>query len=165
MLEPILEPKSKELKFFESMLNQAIADHNNEAFFEMAGRLPRDKTGRCKLVIVVGGNERNIAHFHVFRSEEDLRAWRNGACLYFEENKYYDHSNNTETLTRDELKDLIRILKSKLTDLNITSWKYLVSLWNYNNDRYPISDDTPMPDYDFKTITRYKEKDTSDVDK
>ncbi|MDE7354444.1 MAG: hypothetical protein K2O06_15540 [Acetatifactor sp.] len=152
-------------KLFESTLNQVIADYNDEPFFEMAGRLPKDKSGVCSLVVAVGGNERNIAHFHVFRSEEDLRAWRNGACLYFTENKYYDHSNNAETLTRDELKELVRILKSKLKDLNTTSWKYLVSLWNYNNDRYPISYDTPMPDYDYKTITRYKEKDTSDADK
>lgn len=132
---------------------------DDEAFLEMAGRLPRDKSGRCNLAIAVGADERNIAHFHVFRSEEDLRAWRHGACLYFKENKYYDHSNNTETLTKDELNDVVRILKSKLKDLDITNWKYLVSLWNYNNDRYSIDDDTPMPDYNYRTITRYKEKD------
>jgi hypothetical protein len=67
----------------DDFLNQPI----DEPFVEMAGRLPRDKSGRCKLVVAVGADERNIAHFHVFRSEEDLRAWKNGACLYFTKNK------------------------------------------------------------------------------
>ena len=114
---------------------------------EMAGRLPRDKSGRCKLVIAVGADERNIAHFHVFRSEKDLRAWKNGACLFFTENRYYDHSNNVETLTKDELKELSSILKAQYKHYGITNWQHLVGLWNDNNDRYEIHEDTPMPDY------------------
>ena len=149
----------------EAGIDPATHDPTNYIYFqEMAGSLPRDKSGRCKLIVAVGRNERNIAHFHVFRNNEDLQKWRNGACLYFTKNKYYDHSNNTETLTRDELKELVQILKSPHKDLEVTNWKYLVALWNDNNDRYEVPDDTPMPNYDYKTIIRYKEKNESEED-
>ena len=149
---------SEMLDEMEEFLNEMISERDNEAFFEMAGRIPRDQSGRFKLVIAVGSYERNIAHFHVFRSEEDLKSWKNGACLFFTENKYYDHSDNTETLTRDELKEVVKILTSIHPKLHIQNWKYLVVLWNDNNYRYEISDDTPMPNYDHMTITRYKEQ-------
>lgn len=132
----------------------------DEAFVEMAGRLPRDQSGKCNLVVAVGDRERKIAHFHVFRSENDKEIWKNGACLFFTENRYYDHSGNTETLTKDELRDLIDLLKKPYKrNRSITNWQQLVYLWNDNNDRYEIPDDTPMPDYNYKTITRYKEND------
>ena len=151
----------EELESFKQSLNTFTEDNeittNDEAFLEMAGRLPRDKSGRCKLIVAVGADERNIAHFHVFRSENDLRAWKNGACLYFTENKYYDHSDNAETLTKDELKELSFILKAQYKHFGITNWQHLVGLWNDNNDRYEIPEDTPMPDYDYKTILSINE--------
>ena len=131
---------------------------SSEAFFEMAGRLPRDSSGRCSLVVAVGAKEKNIAHFHVFRTEEDKEAWIGGACLFFTENRYYDHARNQETLTKDEMRDLIRLLTSPYKrDKRITNWQQLVYLWNDNNERYEIPDDTPMPIYDCNTITRYTE--------
>ena len=126
-------------------------------FQEMAGRISKDKTGKCNLIIAVGDGERTVPHFHVFRSEEDLHKWRNGACLFFTKNRYYDHSGNTETLTKKELEQVVARLKEIHPKLKVLNWEYLVSLWNDNNDRYEIPDDTPMPDYDYKTITRYKD--------
>lgn len=153
--ENILE--KVEMNIFEKVMFEQ-EQSNSEAFFEMSGRLPRDPSGRCKLVIAVGGREKNIAHFHVFRSEEDKEAWKNGACFFFTENRYYDHRDNAETLTEDELEELVELLKKPYKRNNsITNWQQLVYLWNDNNDRYEIPDDTPMPNYDYKTIERYKE--------
>ena len=101
--ENILE--SLEINMFEKVMIGSF--DKDEAFIEMAGRLPRDPSGKCKLVVAVGDSERKIAHFHVFRSEKDKEEWKNGACLFFTANRYYDHSGNTETLTKDELQDLI----------------------------------------------------------
>jgi len=124
---------------------------------EMAGQLPRDKTGKCNLIIAVGQNERSVPHFHVFRSEKDKEAWRNGACLFFTENCYFDHSNNKETLTRKELDMVVSKLKEVNKKRKITNWEYLVMLWNDNNPDYEIDDEIPMPEYDYRTIRRYEE--------
>lgn len=89
---------------------------SGEPFFEMAGRIPEDikvdVKGKHILIVAVGNNEsRGVKHFHVFRSTKDLNAWKHGACLMFEENKYFDHKHNSETLTKDELEALISKLK------------------------------------------------------
>lgn len=151
---------------FEYYLNKSSDnDGNSEAFFEMAGRIPGeikvDKKGKSILIIAVGADEtRGVAHFHIFRNKNDLKAWKNGACLMFTDNKYFDHSNNNETLTKDELDTVISCLKSRpASDLvGETYWQFLINLWNGNNYDFRININTPMPDYDYKTITRYKEK-------
>lgn len=128
-----------------------------EAFRNLVRRIPGDKSEKCKLAVAVGPYEGHTAHFHVFRSEEDLREWKNGACLCFTGNRYYDHQDNAETLTKDELNILISLLKKPYKWYqNITNWQHLVHLWNDNNDRYEIPNDTEMPEYDYETITRYK---------
>ena len=79
----------------------------------------------------------------------------------FKYNKYFDHKDNAETLTKDELAAMIECLKSKPEEglSGNTYWQYLIYLWNGNNWNWKIDIDTPMPDYNYKTITRYKEKD------
>lgn len=128
---------------------------------EMAGRIPGElKVGKKGiLIIAMGANEdRGEAHFHVFRSKKDWKAWKNGACLLFNENKYFDHADNRETLTRDEMKTLVECLKSKPADglPGKSYWQFLIYLWNGNNYNFMIDIDTPMPDYNYDTITRYK---------
>lgn len=146
--------------FFEECMhgiNTELA--NNPLLYKMAVRVPKDLSGNCNIVIAVGARERNIAHFHVFRNEKDYESWKNGACLFLQKNKYYDHSNNTETLTKKELEEVIKILKKKYKrNQNITNWEYVVQSWNDYNELYSIPEDTPMPEYDYNTITRYKEK-------
>ena len=137
---------------------------NSEPFFKMAGRIPEeikvDVKGKHILIVAVGNDEnREVAHFHVFRSNNDLKAWKNGACLMFTENKYFDHSKNAETLTANELKAVVAKLKEKPSGevMGETYWKYLVNLWNIGNYNWQISLNTPMPSYDCKTITRSRE--------
>lgn len=72
---------------------------NNILLFEMAGQIPGEAkiSGKPKkpgLIIAMGSNERNIHHFHVYRCESDLQKWANGACLFLDDNRYYDHKNN-----------------------------------------------------------------------
>lgn len=123
-------------------------------YYEMAGRIPGElRVGKKGILIVaMGANEdRGEAHFHIFRNKNDWKAWKNGACLLFKENKYFDHANNRETLTRDEMKTLVECLKSKPADdlLGNTYWQFLINLCNQNNYDFRINIDTPMPDYNF----------------
>jgi hypothetical protein len=85
---------------------------------------------------------------------------KNGACLFFKENRYYDHGRNTETLSESELLSVIEKLKTNHPSLGILNWKYLITLWNDNNYRYPLDPNLPMTGYDYATIKRYKEKDS-----
>lgn len=162
-----------ELNSFEQSLLETQMIHSitcdiadNEAFFEMAGRIPGEVKipGKPKdpgLIIAVGAREnRGEAHFHIYRCKKDLEAWKNGACLLFKENRYFDHALNKETLTEDELNAVIECLKSKPKEglLGNNNWEYLISLWNSNNYNFRIDLNTPMPNYDYKTITRYKVK-------
>ena len=128
--------------------------------FTMAGRIPGkifvDK--KPKLIVAVGDNERNVAHFHVFRSDKDLRSWNNGSCIMFTENRYFDHGKrNKEILTRHELNALKMKLKSTYEEFNMTFWKWIIILWNNNNPNYSINTDLKMPEYDYDTIKNYKE--------
>ena len=131
---------------------------------EMAGRIPGqvevDEKEQEIMILAVGGDETGgVAHFHVFRSEKDLRAWKNGACIMFEEVKYFDHGDNSETLTKDEMSAMVKCLKSK-PDINYLGdnyWQFIINLWNANNSDWVIDINTPMPDYDYRTIKRYKE--------
>lgn len=128
--------------------------------YEMAGRLPDDiQVDKHKILIVaVGSDELNgIPHFHVFRSDKDKKTWSNGACIMFKHNTYFDHKHNQETLSEDELNTLVKVLHQQYLELNISNWKYLISLWNSNNYRYKIPYDLPIPDYNYNTISRYKE--------
>jgi len=131
-----------------------------QCIYEMAGRLPDNiHVDKHRILIVAVGSDELMGnpHFHVFRSDKDKKNWRNGACLMFKDNKYFDHANNTETLDEDELKSLIKSLNKKHKSLDISNWKYLIILWNDNNYRYQIPNDTKMPEYNYKTISRYKE--------
>lgn len=131
---------------------------------EMAGRIPGeikvDKKGKNVLYVAVGDKEaRGLAHFHVFRSKNDLEHWRNGACILFKYNQYFDHSRNAETLNREEMIVLVHTLKSKPKEglLGDTYWQYLIQLWNMNQPDFALDLNLPMPDYDYDTIKRYKE--------
>ena len=129
---------------------------------EMAGRIPgvAKVPGKPKgygLIIAMGDKERSIRHFHIYRSQADKESWSNGACLYLNENKYYDHGRNKGTLDEDELLSVIEKLKSQHPTLGVSNWKYLVALWNDNNPNYPIDPNLGIPPYNVKTITRYSE--------
>lgn len=144
-----------------NIIERGIKIHNDTSifdysyFYEMAGRLPRDISGNFNFIVTVGQDERTIPHFHIFWNEEDEKKWRNGACLMFTENAYFDHSNNRKTLNRKELAALVSKLKEKHKDSKNTNWEFLIMLWNANNPNYEISMDTEMPEYEFKTIQRY----------
>lgn len=136
----------------------------NAAFFEMAGRIPGEikvkKKGSDILIVAVGSDEkRGEAHFHVFKNKNDFENWKNGACLCFKENKYFDHDSHKEILAKDEIKVLMDILGSKPDESlpGNTYWQYLIYLWNGNNFDFRIDINTPIQGYDYDTITRYKE--------
>ena len=124
---------------------------------EMAGRVPglAEVPKQQGFIICVGDGERDIRHFHIFRNNNDKIAWMNGACLFFSENSYYDHGKNRATLSDDELKAVVKKLKEPHPTLEVTNWKYLITLWNDNNPEYPLEGNPEIPEYDYKTIKRY----------
>jgi hypothetical protein len=157
--DKMMDPDSTPMPDYKKLMGE----HLDEVFVEMAGRIPGEvklpgKPEGYGLIIAVGDYEKDIRHFHVFRNDDDRQAWRNGACLLFEENKYYGHGYNTETLEEDELNAVMQKLNSQHPALGVTNWRYLVALWNDNNSGYPLDPNLEMPEYDFKTITRYKEE-------
>jgi len=137
-------------------------DETREAFFEMAGRIPEEvkipnKPKKPGLIIAVGQDERDIAHFHVFKTKNDWKNWVNGACLFYDKNAYFDHGRHKETLDRDELNAVVHSLNSQFDGLPITNWQHIVALWNSNNYNHKIDPNTKMPEYDYDTIKRYAE--------
>lgn len=151
----------------EAGIDPATHDPANYIYFqEMAGRIPGEikvyKKGKEILIVAVGADEsRGEAHFHIFKSNNDFKAWKNGACLLFKDNRYFDHDTHIDTLSKDEMNALVACLKSKPAEglIGNSYWQYLINLWNSNNFEFRIDLNTPMPNYDYKTITRYKEKD------
>lgn len=136
-------------------------DEPNLTTLMMAGRIPGKLIvdNKPSLIVVVGSDERNVPHFHIFRSDKDFRSWSNGACLMFTENRYFDHgSRNKETLSKYELTAINMKLKSIYKEYNVTYWKHLINCWNASNSDYPIPNDLPITKYDFKTIKKYKDK-------
>lgn len=159
-----MEIDDKEEDVTENTLLDNDINDNSILLLEMAGRIPGeifvDKKGKRRLIIAVGSNEtRGVAHFHVFRNKVDWRNWKNGACLMFKKNKYFDHKDNSETLTKDELEVVMKCLKSKPAPdlIGENNWQFLISLWNSNNYDWKIDINTLMQEYDYDTITRYKE--------
>lgn len=155
-----------ELDKTQTLFEKVMAGITDEAFYEMAGRIsgeakiPNDlkKPG---LIIAVGGNEnRGEAHFHIFRNNVDLKEWKNGACLLFKDNRYFDHKPNNKILTKDELEAVVLKLKEKVSNspVDMTNWQYLITLWNQNNYNFAIDPNTVMPNYNYKTIKIYKNK-------
>lgn len=116
-------------------------------YYEMASRLP----DKGNLIIAIGVDESiEEAHFHVFRKDTDFKLWKNGACLLFKDNIYINHGKNKEILTKDELNDLRKQLRSKPLPglLGDSNWQWLICLWNANNYKSCIDLDTPMPEYE-----------------
>ena len=147
----------------EIYMNENENNDYDEAFMEMAGRIPGEvkipgKPKKHGLIIAVGADEQTHPHFHVFKNENDKKKWEDGACLFFTGNKYYDHGKNRETLDKDELNAVIKNLRSMHKNGKLTNWEYLVSLWNDNNYRYEIDYNIKMPEYNYNTIKRYKDK-------
>ena len=168
-LFPVMILESNLEKIESNIFEQSLMDfqsslEDDEAFFEMAGRIPGEVKipGKPKdpgLIIAVGSDEnKGEAHFHVFRNKIDWKQWKNGACLLFKDNKYFDHGNNRETLEEDELTAVIECLNNKPEpDLpGNNNWQYLIYLWNGNNYNWKIDITTPIQKYDYETITRYK---------
>ena len=89
MLEPIPEPKSEELKFFESTLNQAIADHSDEPFFEMATIAIDDN---LNINVNPEVDRLSIAYFKVFNAESFRKATK-VARLHFKDNGMEYHQD------------------------------------------------------------------------
>lgn len=135
---------------------------------EMGAKIPTERNKpnlqEEHLMVVVGKNEHTDPHFHVYREKPDLQAWINGACLTFNEPKYFMHQENNAILNKSEMVNLVEYLKARcaVPDRNISNWEYLIEFWNTNNPNYKIDEHTPMPDY--LSIYIDEETETTEVD-
>lgn len=108
-----------------------------------------------KIFIAVGTNEKGPAHFHVFRSEEDLYKWDKSASILLSNNKYFIHPNHSNIkLSDNELDEITSELKLLHPTLHISYWKFLLTLWNEYNEKYSINTNIKIPD--FILINKYK---------
>ena len=134
MLEPIPEPKSEELKFFESTLNQAIADHSDEPFFEMATIAIDDN---LNINVNPEVDRLSIAYFKVFNAESFRKATK-VARLHFKDNGMEYHQDRFGKqqwkLNFKEVKHIVKLLKSNHTDYDgYTNWQVACYQWNLEN--------------------------------
>lgn len=120
-----------------------------EPFFEMSSI----RGGFKNIKLAVFGGEGDLPHFHFFHNVAADRGIpqekaKGGGCLCILEPKYFMHSGHTETLTSDEIKELIKFLKSPMKNIDISIWTYIINLWNDNNeDRTQVPIDAKIPNY------------------
>ena len=165
LCEVILESSSARIIPQEDLIHAEYDEKYNEepvSTFMSGLRIPDivGKKGQFRCIVAVGGNEGDyIPHFHVFNTKEDFISCHGGACLMFKENKYFNHNKHTGLLTKEQLESIVNKLKSERKN-GETWWEYLVCGWNLENPdtKLPLPENLPMPNYDYKTIKRYKEE-------
>lgn len=91
-----------------------------------------------------------IPHIHVFKKLKDVILWKNGACLLFEENKYFDHLFNHERLNIYDIEIINEFLNNKFIDV-MTQWDLFKESWNSMNDTKILINE--KIEYDYKTIS------------
>lgn len=88
----------------------------------------------------------NIPHFHIWDTE--TRGQKFHTCIRIDSPKYFHHTGKEDVLNSGMRKDLMLFLKSKSKNKRFsTNWEYLVSMWNDNNSKVQIPEDSPIPDY------------------
>ena len=89
----------------------------------------------------------NIPHFHIGGAA--TRGQKFHTCIRIDVPKYFHHTGKEDVLSSSMKKDLVRFLKSKPLKLKrySTNWEVVVDMWNNNNSKVQIPEDTPIPDY------------------
>ena len=127
------------------------AANESHLFCEMA----TVKGGFMSIRLSVFENEGMIPHFHFYKGIAPNKGINKskrsgGGCICFMEPKYFSHATHDETMTSKEIKGLIEFLKAPHEIIKeISNWKYMLTLWNSENDdkKYQIPMDTPIPEY------------------
>lgn len=123
--------------------------------YEASNTIYYDDILKMKYIISIGWNEvLEYPHMHIFRSYDDYRQWKNGACLSLIRNEYYDHSNNRERLSKDELKEIVELLNLPNKDNpKRSNWEELISYWNDTHYTNYLPLDISIPEYDIDSIS------------
>lgn len=89
----------------------------------------------------------NIPHFHIWDAE--TRGQKFHICIKLEVPEYFHHTGKEDYLNSGMKKELVKFLRNKPLRLKRydTNWEVVVDMWNANNSKASIPDDTPMPDY------------------
>lgn len=134
---------------------------------------PEKKDPNKMMYVHVNGSENDrYPHFHVYTKfpKTNNERLRTGACISLIENAYFNHGKHQETLTRDQFNALVAVMTYKGAQSpdvkkngkyrSITWWKYMMMTWNTENPNYEPYDtsDKNMPEYDYDTLTRRKER-------
>ncbi|MDE7354446.1 MAG: hypothetical protein K2O06_15550 [Acetatifactor sp.] len=135
MLDYPPKPKSEELKFFESTLNQAIADHNKDEFFFEMATIAIDN----KLNINVNPevDRLSIAYFKVLNAESFRKATK-VARLHFKDSGMEYHKDRSGKqpweLNSQEIKHIVRLMKEPNDGHDgYTNWQIACYQWNLEN--------------------------------
>lgn len=84
-------------------------------------------------------------------SDREIRSGKADGTIKLLEPEYFPHGGKYEKrLTNSQIKKLMMFLNStykKNKRFIGTDWEYVVMIWNGNNSKMNIDEDTPMPDY------------------
>ena len=140
----------------ESLDYLAKANPNNKFKWTLPGGVPIiGKPKLPHLIFCIGSSEGPIPHVHIFHTENDAKAWRNGACLILNQNRYYDHANNRASLKDKELNSIVIKLMQTNEDGG-TLWEEVIKQWNKINP-FKLPPDTEMPPWNNGEIRRIHE--------
>ena len=158
-----------------------ICEVNFEEDFEESGgntahpigtKIVYKKKGNNNFYLYIGDPDNGyIPHIHIFRTKEDMQAWRNGITIMILKAAYFDHGNNNMLFkTKKECQAVVDRLKGTVdmedpfvpVTKSMTYWEYAIAVWNKCNREYPdkiIREDRipkDMPVYS-KDMPTYKE--------
>lgn len=130
-------------------ITESVTTDNEVNYYNLfceSGQLPI-KT-KNNLIIAVESSNRQ-PHFHIFRSEEDKKNWKNGIALNMTEESYYEFDDyNKDSLTAGEVKSIMEFLRSENPiDTNKYMWESLIDTWNCKNPENKAFM-LDLPDYD-----------------
>lgn len=93
-------------------------------------------------------------HFHFYKGVAPNKGIpkekkNGGGCICFESANYFKHDKHVDTMTPQEIRELIKFLKTPMPEYNgIILWKHMLMSWNANNeDRKQLSLNLEIPEY------------------
>ena len=99
-----------------------------------------------KLEIYIRTNDSgNIPHMYIWDSGTFGQKFH--TCVRLDKPEYFHHTGKEDILNSKQRKSLVECLSLFNKRWGITNWKLLLMLWNDNNSKVVIDEDSKMPDY------------------
>ena len=89
----------------------------------------------------------NIPHFHVW--DQNSKGGLFHTCVKILEPEYFHHTGKEDVFNSKQKKELIEFLNAKplKSKWHPTNWDFIITVWNANNSKFEVPEDSPIPDY------------------